>query len=1177
METAPHTVVDAPRRFNPLDYPLCLTDPRYLSGTSAWEEHIAFAFALVEMLRPRVFVELGTHRGDSYCAFCQAVDILRLATKGYAVDTWKGDEHAGFYGDSVFRELKAYHDPLYGSFSRLIRSTFDEALDHFPDGSIDLLHIDGLHIYEAVRHDFQAWLPKMSARGVVLLHDTNVRERGFGVGKLWTELTRQYPAFEFVHGHGLGVLAVGSEAPEAVLSLASADQTTTQLVRSVFFELARRTATDRLRTELATSAGKIKQLRAALEDRDRKIAQLEEKTRAIKESVVWAAVRPIWRIEHRFSRSRQAANRKNVCGDRLGVAPAERRGEPIADCRRDERRSPAAAGDRRGPHRDPGQRPKGPGPSVLSAGIPEHTPALPRISEARPFTNRTPGADSIGSSAPRHRRRIGWVSRTFDPRVASARYRCLLPAAGLDAFGWESVFLKSVDAAREQLGELDCLVFVKLMEPDWLPLALETKAQAKPMIIDLCDNVFIPGYGSGDVPPQADLFRAFASCASAVVTTGPALSVLVRELAPDTLRVVEIPDQVERRESVEMLLDRWGERPSERKRKCKFSFKQLRKLRRLAARRNRLPAASRDASASLAEKPRDRANGAVEPAPRKRIVWFGNGGASYTDSGMLAILRIAPHLHRIAQELPIELVVVSDNAELFNRAIRPLPIATRFVEWSILDVRDEITSADLVIIPTSTDAFSRTKSANRAILALSLGTPVVASWLPSLEPLRSCLGIEDWVDNIRAYLTDSERRSRDLAAARAAIERNYAPERIAGQWHDLLSLVIDGNQAGAEPRRRPPFDLTVFISLVQDLDLLLPVIEAARARTGFAVRVLVSADAASRSPRIVAALDRLAMDYRLLDHEAVAKGYRIQFDAHEALLTASESSASAHRTAHALVRLAAKAGARTYTVQHGVENIGLTYFDHVHDRDVRFASDVVFSWLPPDRLPAWVAPETRRQAIGLGRTAKPVATSQPLPIDAGRRPLIGVFENLHWHRYDDAYRSAFVESTVALVRARSDCHFLIKPHHAGKWGIVLADRLADMANITVASPEDAEWEPFTAPQILPSLAAAITTPSTVALDAALIGVPVAVVFGGDPEPVAYDTLPLLRSSGDWLTFIDRALRRDAAILAALEAYVAATVLPGDAVARLLERIMGDAAPDLTADRSVLAHAAAAGA
>lgn len=206
---------------------------------SAWTEHLPFAFWLMQAASPGSLVELGSHYGSSYFGFCQAIQRLGLAARCYAVDTWKGDEHAGFYGEDVFSQVSAHNAAFFSEFSSLVRTTFDDALDHFQDRSVDVLHVDGMHTEEAVRHDIDSWLPKLSSRGVILMHDTNVRERGFGVYKVFAELQGRYPSFEFLHGHGLGVVMVGPAQPDVLTRLASLDEDGIKVVREAFARLGR--------------------------------------------------------------------------------------------------------------------------------------------------------------------------------------------------------------------------------------------------------------------------------------------------------------------------------------------------------------------------------------------------------------------------------------------------------------------------------------------------------------------------------------------------------------------------------------------------------------------------------------------------------------------------------------------------------------------------------------------------------------------------------------------------------------------------------------------------------------------------------------------------------------------------------------------------------------------------
>lgn len=233
---------------------------------SAWIGHLPFAFWLIEEARPRMLVELGSHHGTSYLGFCQAVKHCAVDTRCFAVDTWSGDEHSGLYGDEVFNTLWQYNQQHYGGFSALMRMMFDEACDYFADGSIDVLHIDGLHTYEAVKNDFDTWLPKLSSRGVILFHDTMVRERQFGVWKLWSELIERYPGFEFQHAHGLGVLLVGTEQPQALLDLAA--------LRGTDSEAAVLRLFDTLGTRLHADGGAEVGLRASIAELEAELAIL---------------------------------------------------------------------------------------------------------------------------------------------------------------------------------------------------------------------------------------------------------------------------------------------------------------------------------------------------------------------------------------------------------------------------------------------------------------------------------------------------------------------------------------------------------------------------------------------------------------------------------------------------------------------------------------------------------------------------------------------------------------------------------------------------------------------------------------------------------------------------------------------------------------------------------------
>ena len=174
---------------------------------------------LIQVVNPKTFVELGTHNGCSFFAACQGAE-LRGETDDLnflAIDSWEGDAHSGKHKPSVLKRFE-YYIEKYFPWAGYRRDFFENVAPDFENDSIDLLHIDGLHTYEAVKNDFETWSPKVRDGGIILFHDTHEKAGDFGVWKLWEELKTQYTTIDFPHYHGLGVLCKGTPT-EAVSEL----------------------------------------------------------------------------------------------------------------------------------------------------------------------------------------------------------------------------------------------------------------------------------------------------------------------------------------------------------------------------------------------------------------------------------------------------------------------------------------------------------------------------------------------------------------------------------------------------------------------------------------------------------------------------------------------------------------------------------------------------------------------------------------------------------------------------------------------------------------------------------------------------------------------------------------------------------------------------------------------
>jgi hypothetical protein len=346
---------------------------------------------------------------------------------------------------------------------------------------------------------------------------------------------------------------------------------------------------------------------------------------------------------------------------------------------------------------------------------------------------------------------------------------------------------------------------------------------------------------------------------------------------------------------------------------------------------------------------------------------------------------------------------------------------------------------------------------------------------------------------------------------------------------------------GLLPRRRPR--VLALVDLVQDLDVLLPVLLMLRDDAELSLEVAVSRWLEKESPRTGARLRAEGIGFRYVRRRDIIEGRSPGLAGISAVLAASESSHPAHAAGHALAARAAGLGVRTYALQHGFEQIGLY---GVEATGAGFASETVFCWFPPEAAPGDLPEATRARLAHVGRPAPPGVWGQdPTPAYD-----LGVFENLHWDRYSDEDRARFRAGLLAVARALPQARILLRPHPAGGWADGLGHELAQFENIRRLGASEGRARLEGGGDLLRSVSRVITTPSTVALDAALAGAPAALAC---PGGAAYAPLPVLDDEQAWVAFASGAAY-DPAVL---DQFRSRVLVAGDGAPRILERLKRD--------------------
>jgi glycosyltransferase involved in cell wall biosynthesis len=360
-----------------------------------------------------------------------------------------------------------------------------------------------------------------------------------------------------------------------------------------------------------------------------------------------------------------------------------------------------------------------------------------------------------GRDPPTRTNRIGWLLKGREVESASVRYRCFHFARVL-APEFESLFFTSAGEIQERLTELDAVVIVKRIDKSVPALVAKAHFFGVPVFLDLCDDMLAPGYVKNEYGVNLVRFLGIAPMLAGVTVSSAEMADTVKRYAGDhgydDLSVHVIPD----------IAETWD------------IYRATAKFATGADLPRKIKAPSRNESAGL-----------------KKVVWFGNYGASHSNFGIFSLKPSLKSLKAVNESIPLELVIVSNSESVYRALVRDCGFPTRYVGWSPSAVYAELALADVALLTTGDDEFCEIKSSCRVLQAFAAGVPVITSKASAVAEFEDAIALGRMQDALRNCLgpTRAQFVPPRLEAARRMLSR-YTPEQLGGIWSRLLKAAI---------------------------------------------------------------------------------------------------------------------------------------------------------------------------------------------------------------------------------------------------------------------------------------------------------------------------------------------------------------------------------------------------